>query len=243
MLIRKFFLALLCALCFCVPALRATMLKNAYLVPCPSCGHEKPLLCLLSGNTIGSVLWSDGKQECPMLPQLSWVQRCPACKAYFLLRRLPDEGEPEEPDWKHADKPSSDTGELDYASLADAFVRLGENGFSRKEEKFFRSMLWRAYNDEAWRRGSEEDKHAFRKKYGAAAEKNLLALRRLLPRSGGFIEVLRAEILRELGEFEEAKEALDDLRESDEFAPVKRIIEAMRSRAEAKDASVFRLRP
>lgn len=61
---------------------------------CPYCKAVKELLSLVSGNTIGGTHWSDTKKIYPMLPQNSYVQRCPECGKYYFLadaKTLPTE--------------------------------------------------------------------------------------------------------------------------------------------------------
>lgn len=48
---------------------------NPRIVTCPFCGAQKRLMTLMSGNTIGAKYWSDNKQEAPMLPKVSYVQK------------------------------------------------------------------------------------------------------------------------------------------------------------------------
>ena len=52
---------------------------------CPYCKAVKELMSLRSGNTIGGVHWSDSKNEYPMLPRNSEVQKCLGCGKYYFL--------------------------------------------------------------------------------------------------------------------------------------------------------------
>lgn len=58
---------------------------NARILTCPHCQGKKEVMQLLSGNTFGAELWSDSKEDAPMLPQVSYVQKCPHCGKYFLM--------------------------------------------------------------------------------------------------------------------------------------------------------------
>ena len=60
---------------------------NPQILTCPFCGKEKEIMSLVSGNTFGSELWSDNKQIAPMLPEISYVQKCPHCGKYFIKGR------------------------------------------------------------------------------------------------------------------------------------------------------------
>ena len=59
---------------------------NAAILCCPHCGGHKNVLQLMSGNTFGSTRWSDAKQQAPMLPMVSYIQRCPHCGKSVRLR-------------------------------------------------------------------------------------------------------------------------------------------------------------
>lgn len=75
---------------------------------CPYCKAVKELMSLRSGNTIGGIHWSDSKNEYPMLPRNSEVQKCPECGKYYFLSdamTLPAGPDPFEELW---DKLSND---------------------------------------------------------------------------------------------------------------------------------------
>ena len=57
----------------------------AQLYACPYCGKKKPMLSLMSGNTFGGELWSDGRTIYPMFPRISAIQKCPNCGKYSLF--------------------------------------------------------------------------------------------------------------------------------------------------------------
>lgn len=53
--------------------------SNPRILVCPYCGKEKEIMSLISRNTCGAEYWSDNKQIAPMLPEISYVQRCLQC--------------------------------------------------------------------------------------------------------------------------------------------------------------------
>lgn len=57
---------------------------NPRILICPFCGTEKQIMSLISGNTFGAELWSDNKQIAPMLPEISYIQKCPHCGKYYI---------------------------------------------------------------------------------------------------------------------------------------------------------------
>lgn len=47
----------------------------ARILCCPHCGTKKKVMTLASGNTFEARFWSDNKQDAPMLPHISFIQR------------------------------------------------------------------------------------------------------------------------------------------------------------------------
>lgn len=56
---------------------------------CPDCA-KYILDSTRSGNTLGSVLWSDGKLVGPMLPDVERLVLCPHCRAGIWIHELPE---------------------------------------------------------------------------------------------------------------------------------------------------------
>ena len=49
-------------------------------IECPHCQQQALKESLVSGNTLGSVSWTDGKREAPMLPEFPILTFCDRCK-------------------------------------------------------------------------------------------------------------------------------------------------------------------
>ena len=201
------------------------MLGNPRILICPFCGTEKQIMSLISGNTFGAELWSDNKQIAPMLPEISYVQKCPHCGKYYITGRQ---------EVKYAkDGYSFEKGLLTYPEMKEAFTQLSEEGFlNEKEEINVRMMLHHAYNDYYYRTeekkvDSEEDKTLFH-------ENGLWLINNLITDS-----VMKAEFYREIGEIETAKSILDSITVEDEF--LKRIVTSIKERLEVNDCQVFKL--
>jgi hypothetical protein len=119
------------------------ILNNADIVTCPFCGEKKELLSLVTGNTFGSVLWSDRKQISPMLPKVSPVQKCPRCGKYYLYYKQPTQT---------ADHESSATGDLSYEEWKEAFAQLNADpSLDNKDKTFIYMRLIQAFNDHYYR--------------------------------------------------------------------------------------------
>lgn len=168
---------------------------NPQILTCPFCGKEKEIMSLMSGNSRGLKLWSDNKQIAPMLPEISYVQKCPHCGKYYIKDRQPE---------RYADEGCSfEQGLLTFPEMKEAFAQLAEEGFQdEKEESAVRMMLHHAYNDYYYRSGDnkdilEEDKTLFR-------DNALWLINNLI-----YDDVMKAEFYREIGDFDTARSILD----------------------------------
>ena len=198
---------------------------NPQILICPFCGTEKQIMSLISGNTFGAELWSDNKQIAPMLPEISYVQKCPHCGKYYITGRQ---------EVKYAkDGYSFEKGLLTYPEMKEAFTQLSEEGFLNENEEInVRMMLHHAYNDYYYRTEekkvvSEEDKTLFHKN-------GLWLINNLITDS-----VMKAEFYREIGEIDTARSILDSITVEDEF--LKRIVTAIKDRLEVNNCQVFKL--
>lgn len=60
------------------------MIPGAYLVyGCPKCGRKVMNRSLISGNTCGATLFSDGTRVAPMLPEYPREAKCKGCGTFF----------------------------------------------------------------------------------------------------------------------------------------------------------------
>ena len=198
---------------------------NPQILICPFCGTEKQIMSLISGNTFGAELWSDNKQIAPMLPEISYVQKCPHCGKYYITERQ---------EVKYAkDGYSFEKGLLTYPEMKEAFTQLSEEGFLNENEEInVRMMLHHAYNDYYYRTDekkviSEEDKTLFH-------ENGLWLINNLITDS-----VMKAEFYREIGEIDTARSILDSITVEDEF--LKRIVTAIKERLEVNNCQVFKV--
>lgn len=198
---------------------------NPQILICPFCGTEKQIMSLISGNTFGAELWSDNKQIAPMLPEISYVQKCPHCGKYYITERQ---------EVKYAkDGYSFEKGLLTYPEMKEAFTQLSEEGFLNENEEInVRMMLHHAYNDYYYRTEekkvvSEEDKTLFHKN-------GLWLINNLITDS-----VMKAEFYREIGEVDTARSILNSITVEDEF--LKRIVTAIKDRLEVNNCQVFKL--
>lgn len=195
------------------------------ILTCPFCGKEKKIMSLVSGNTFGSELWSDNKQIALMLPEISYIQKCPHCEKYYIKERQ---------SVKYAKKGYSDEqGLLTFPETKKAFAQLSAEGFIDKEEEGnVRMMLHHAYNDYYYRNSEkkvilEEDQKLFH-------ENGLWLVNNLITDN-----VMKAEFYREIGDIKTAKDVLDSVVVKDDF--LKQIVSSIRERIKNNNCEVFRI--
>lgn len=196
------------------------------IITCPFCGTEKEIMSLASGNTFGAELWSDNKQIAPMLPEISYIQKCPCCGKYYIKGRQAV---------RFSDrKYCLETGALTYHEMKEAFEQLFKEGFiDVKEESRVRLMLHHAYNDYYIRNQErkevpEIDKQMFH-------DNALWLINNFLKNN-----VMKAEFYREIGDMEAAKEILDSIVVEDDF--LKEIVSSIRERVAINECEVFKIR-
>ncbi len=168
---------------------------HSALLRCPHCGALKEVLQLMSGNTFGSTLWSDTKHIAPMLPRVSHIQRCPTCGKYFCRTKDVMAGT--------SNSYGGGTGDLPLEYLKEAVTQLQPTG---NDEHILRiNILW-AFND---RYGDMEQSDIPAEEW----EYHMDNIRHLLQMN--IDTMFRAELYREIGDFEQAIQILQSLEVED----------------------------
>lgn len=199
-------------------------LINSIKLRCPYCGEVKEIMHFLSGNNIEATQWSDTRYFTPMMPQVSFVQRCPRCKHYFYntdenFRGFGREGK-------------GTLGWLSYTDLLEAKNELEPFRCKNEEIKFRWHLLW-AFND-AYCNASLDDI----KQNGEFIDNvhRIIELSKIDYRGFGenviTADPLIAELHREIGEFDECLKEIYKCTWSE-------YIGAIGDHAEQQDRSVF----
>ena len=173
---------------------------------CPHCGDFLITGSLLSGNTFGSILYSDGKQYAPMLPTFPDLTVCRNCDRFL---RLSDSEEVASLDFVEINETKWATAQrADFLSIADCSRAL-DSGYpkDREEEIEIRRLMWWTYNDRV-RDGKElftnqEDESRWKE--------NLLQFLKILDPSDTEQLIMMAEIYRNLGEFDRSVSTINKL--------------------------------
>ena len=156
---------------------------------CPQCRSHVVQVDTLSGNTFGAKFYSDGKREAKMLPDHPWLAKCPVCGILFWV----DEAVEVDSGFDAAKgkikvQAPSEKELLDHLAVPD---------LPKDKEIYLRMHAWWKAND-VWR-WLQNPKPLFSKEQ----VKNLKTLSVLLDESEPDQRILKAEIARELGEFEQ----------------------------------------
>ncbi|MDB6152033.1 MAG: hypothetical protein JWL90_486, partial [Chthoniobacteraceae bacterium] len=131
------------------------------IIACPHCEALAKVFSIASGNPFGTIGWSDGYRDSPMMPTAPRIARCQSCgKAFWTGQAqsigylLPEQGDTQQkPEWQAA----SYLEPLDEAGLMNA---LSEGlGCSAELELELRVAIWWRGND-AFRREDAPVGHA-----------------------------------------------------------------------------------
>ena len=209
------------------------------VVACPHCSGLARYHTINSGNTFGARIWTDGKRIAPMLPEPPRVVKCHDCRNCYWLADARKVGEvggwrPEagatSPAWL-AEPVVEEPAEEDY-------YRLLESGspVAAKRLRVLRTLAWWRRND-TFRDAAPDDRPASAIASGPCRS-NLEALVDLLQQDNGDTALMRAEALRELGDFAGAAQALSTVSQAKAGWVVQRIA----GLCEAGDTCVRELR-
>ncbi len=171
---------------------------------CSACGKHIAQHTIGSGNTFGARFWTDGKRDAPMLPDEPWLVKCQHCGTLVWIDEQTQVGEVAP--WgcssgaddrnRFSDARPGTTPTLqDYADFLDA----GES--DRDKERYVRLRAWWAGNNPRREKGQSTELDSFE-------TQNLRAFLALLDEDEDSDRIMKAEVLRELGEFNEAENLL-----------------------------------
>ena len=140
------------------------------VILCPMCRGKLRKQTWLSGNSIGSKLWSDGYMVASMMPDPVVVTSCPHCSSLFWVADAQEEGNVPEPEYfdevvevkralwfgtkkvRKSGRRDSELASLPKIKHSDvAGIRLALDQLSPEDklskEEYARTRLWWAFND------------------------------------------------------------------------------------------------
>lgn len=212
----------------------ATLPGPDYTYRCPECSNLLKRGSLLSGNTFGATLYSDGKMIAPMLPEFPNLTKCEKCDTILWLS-----------DMKAIDTNAiRDTENVLPQKNADRVKFLGVHDLSRflewdtvkndkEREKTVRQRIWWTFNDRV-RAGKEifvqENDEVLWKQ-------NCVRLIELLDTKDVNQKIMAAELHRNLGEFDACMELINALDDDFDW-----IIEKFKKECDNKNKTLIKLR-
>ena len=182
---------------------------STHVVRCPSCSQLGAYPTIASGNTFGAVYYTDGRRVAPMLPNTPSVVRCGGCSGVFWLESATtvgkyspwrSGGESIDPTWTSAAR-LVEPDEHQYLAALDQLIAAQPD-----KAKDARLFTWWRGNDQY--RGPSPRTMKDNPEVVATRHYNMRALMGLLDTTEPVDQLMRAEVLRQLGEFELATKAL-----------------------------------
>lgn len=208
---------------------------------CPKCSYRYKIWHVSSCNTFGAKFYTDGYIDGEMYDDGGRILICPNCKEVMWVEDIQTIECPDKSAWDRElifkpDFPEEDEPSLSEEELADEeVVRLPYGSFIRGQqyEVILRKNLWKTPDQEKYVRTrawwsfnhTHRDNDQKNASFSHEHEENLLALLKLLdpgipqlePGFSSFYldglnePIMRAEILRELGRFDECLQLLDKI--------------------------------
>ncbi len=183
-----------------------------YIYKCPNCGNLLKRGSLMSGNTIGMQIFSDGKSEAPMLPDFPDLTKCTKCNTIFWLSKLKEIGtyewgDKENPSWANADN-------VEFLNVEDYFRAIDEGlAENRQEELFIRQSIWWKYNDRIriFFKMRKHETPYVNENDEIKWRENCSKLMNLLDPSDLDQKIMIAEIKRNLGNFEDCLDIIKQI--------------------------------
>jgi hypothetical protein len=163
---------------------------------CDHCQQAISIIPLISGNPIGGELWSDGYMEAPQLPEQQLLGRCPHCGEIVCIPELSDYSNPVTLD-QNQDYAFKLLALEDYALMLEHLEHIDD-----EYHLYLRIKFWQMCNHP--RRNAETELPLSKEEIA-----NLESLLALLGNDDSD-RLLKADILRQLGEFERARRVLSD---------------------------------
>lgn len=180
-------------------------LYSVDIIECPKCSKLCTAMSLVSCNTFGATFYTDGFIKGPMYDEVSRILRCPNNKCFEVF-------------WNDETLVSR-TVRDDYFYKSEELVNLGKArpvGMSNypwlikiklwrtiNEEKYIRIRAWWYWNDSRRKKAKSEES------LPEPAVNNCERLLELLDTKVHNENIMRAEILREIGRFQECLKQLN----------------------------------
>ena len=209
---------------------------------CPQCDSLISVGSLMSGNTFGAHLYSDGRLVAPMMPEFPKITRCSKCKTIFWISKAKKIGQrgfgiADRFEGTLEDQKYQNAQTARFLSFQQYILALECTIYSSSEEEFYiRKKLWWCFNDKV-----RDGKSLFIYKLNSQRwSENIIRLIELLDKNDDCIDkekIMLAELNRNLGNFEKCMYLLNSIEDPER----KSIKSAFEKRCNDKNTKVFRL--
>lgn len=183
------------------------------IIACPHCGFLARKRTILSGNTFGAKLWSDGKLKARMWLDLPKVTKCSSCKHFYWIDEVEVKGEIDLFDNKTKNIPQEweNAQPIMYLTI-DEYIEVLETDVPNdvQKERYLRKQFWWSVND-ILRENLNAQIPTY---YLQKLHENLAKLTLLLDEYNPNDRIIKAEIARETGDFKEAIRLLEGVPEN-----------------------------
>jgi len=209
------------------------------IISCPICNAEQLRGSLASGNTFGAMYFSDGSMMAPMLPREPVFVMCRKCKVFFKITPKTVKGRVESGD----NRPYVLflTIEEGLKAIADGLVNGEQEGSKEWKDDMLglRVELWWAFNKRLRGASQFTDKIWQNEGEKAAYVDNCRELLSLLSDGENDENHLhKAEILRNIGAFDECRQMLDKIENREKY---EHYITAIRKKADEENTITFQI--
>lgn len=204
----------------------------ANVLSCPFCGGTKEVMSLVSGNTFDATVWSDTRRDYPMLPEVSPIQECPHCHKFYFIEQAKHEYS-KDPDSEM--RSFGKLGKLTFLQLIEAKKQMDTLSLTKVQRWILNHQIFMAYND-CFRRQPEKVAFTPSDEEKELYHKTIEELLEGIDLSEEY-ELFHAELLREIGRFEESKKILLNHKSDDD----KWVVYAMLRHIAEKDSEPFLL--
>jgi hypothetical protein len=168
---------------------------------CQNCGCESAVMTVATCNTIDAKFYSDGFLIGPMYTDVKALFTCPACNKYFWQMST-RKSMPATEYFRDAKRRALPEAKPVYGPLYEDALHQAPWKTSA-QEKYLRIRAWWSFNSAY--RGKVTKKFII----SPEQETNLLRLLQLLDANNPDESIMKAEIFRELGHFDECLKQLD----------------------------------
>ena len=193
------------------------------IIACPHCATPVRVFQLVSTITVGAITWTDGWMDAPMMPRAPRITRCAHCQKIYWVFQAPQLKMVALGETGEAAGEYGDTKHILPLDEADCYEALREGlGAGAELELELRVFTWWRSND-AFR----EPDHATGHPTSEEAVANMERMIELTKDGDEDLLLFRAEALRQLGHFAEARETLNGVGCSDYWPAKSRQLEML----------------